>query len=612
MNTSYTPALMVQENIHFSIPLYQRLFEWDVENIEVLLDDLYRAYTVAPDEEYHIGLLTTTFEKDLVDGQQRFTVLMLLGCILRNYDSRWNDFVAVDNPRLNFQSRPNDMAYIKRVISEGLYDFQDEYTNGKMQSALNTIEVYVAKIESPDDKRGFSSFCYEHIRFFVTVLPQQYSPKDLNKYFERMNSTGKDLEQHEILKVKLLKNLDGNVSALMKLWNKIAEVDMELLRIRRHKNETEQEFANRRESVLRSDLDVIISNGLVNGISLSDKMDYGLSKSIREIEPSDIAPKRVAGMIRETKSLFTFPMIILLTLYWKLTDEKKRIESLHDFFNPANLLETFASYLPYEGSNVDKAGINDFIIRLLRVRAALDFFFVRSNKDGYSLEMASEDSEDGNILLMFESMLFVSSNRYSYYKWFYALMNYISTCDTLPTENELYKLLKDNDDASNELPPYQSLSYGNGDAIRYWFWRLDFYLWKNRKSIFNDNSVAMQIAEKYRFARNRSIEHVAPQHPVQNSSLQWEETDGDEALRDSFGNLVMISGGLNSSLKNQPYEVKKAHVRAYINGSLNGSIESLSLLLLNEVYKTWNRETIAEYGKLTYHYLQESYNDALK
>ena len=206
---------------------------------------------------------------------------------------------------------------------------------------------------------------------------------------------------------------------------------------------------------------------------------------------------------------------------------------------------------------------------------------------------------------MLESMLFVSSNRYSYYKWFTVLMESIKT--EFPSETELFEILKDYDDESNPLEEYGNLTYGAD--IRYWFWRLDFYIWSNRFHLFKDNPEALQVAEKYRFVRNRSIEHVAPQHPLQNSSLQWEDTDSDDRLRDSFGNLVMISNGLNSALKNQPYEVKKAHVQAYVNGSMTGTIESLSLLLINSLYDKWDKGRIKEYGQKAYDMLIKSYKN---
>lgn len=609
MKTAYTPSLIVKKDLSYSIPLYQRLFEWNSENIEILLDDLYRAFKSNPDEDYHIGLLTATSGGDLVDGQQRFTVLTLLGCILQDekYDSRWSLFLNPDSPRLKFQSRPQDAIYLKQIMNDGIDNFIGTYVNPKMQNALDTISKTMAGIDDAE-KHPFASFMYDHISFFISELPSKYSPRDLNKYFERINSTGKNLEHHEILKVKLLRNLDGDITPLLKLWNMISEVDSELLHIRKHRNETESEFLQRRIAILNSDLGTIIRNGYINGISCNPSYDEQPSVSIRRIQLSEVSPKKEGMVIRNSKSLLSFPIILLLTLYWKIKeDDKIAITSLRDFFNPANLLETFEKYMPYQGPGMNKSEISDFMLRLLRARLVLDYCFVRLSEYGYSLEMASEESESGKSLIMLESMLFVSSNRYSYYKWFTVLMGAIKT--KFPSETELFEILKSHDDENNPLEEYGKLTYGAD--IRYWFWRLDFYIWSNRHRLFKDNPEALQVAEKYRFVRNRSIEHVAPQHPLQNSSLQWENTDSDYKLRDSFGNLVMISNSLNSALKNQPYEVKKAHVQAYVNGSITGTIESLSLFLINSRYDRWDKERIIEYGRKAYNMLAESYNKSI-
>ena len=119
----------------------------------------------------------------------------------------------------------------------------------------------------------------------------------------------------------------------------------------------------------------------------------------------------------------------------------------------------------------------------------------------------------------------------------------------------------------------------------------------------------MNIAENYVFKRNRSIEHIAPQTPMSDSMMKWDDTPEDEKLRDSFGNLVMISQGLNSSLSNESYEVKTAHVQAYTNGAKSGSIESLKLLIVHQEFKTWNKESIQAHGERMYQWLKESFDE---
>ena len=78
---AFTPdTISGDEGLFFSIPLYQRLFEWGEEQIIQLLDDLYSSYTRDCNSPYYIGMLTakeTGKNKELVDGQQRFTAMLL-------------------------------------------------------------------------------------------------------------------------------------------------------------------------------------------------------------------------------------------------------------------------------------------------------------------------------------------------------------------------------------------------------------------------------------------------------------------------------------------------------------------------------------------------------
>lgn len=77
----YTPNEIAKDNMLYTIPLYQRLFEWNTENIVTLLEDLKKKFEHRDekDDYYYIGMLTSTKNNELVDGQQRFTVMMLLG-----------------------------------------------------------------------------------------------------------------------------------------------------------------------------------------------------------------------------------------------------------------------------------------------------------------------------------------------------------------------------------------------------------------------------------------------------------------------------------------------------------------------------------------------------
>lgn len=595
-----TPADIVNNKLFYSIPIYQRLFEWDTENILTLLDDLRKTFILSNgNDDYYIGMLTSTKENELVDGQQRFTVMMLMGCIFQHYYPEWENFLVSDNTRLYFSSRPIDNAYL-RLLIDGVDPDNHKVDNKKMKNGFCQIKNYIENDEliATTEKEAFASYIYHHLSFFISDLPMGYSPRDLNKYFERMNTSGKNLEQHEILKVKLLCNLTENISSYMLLWNKLSDVDT--LLIRKHNNENEIDLSNRKQRALGSNIETLLCESLINGLETNNDDE---NASILSVQPSSEAPRNDRETIKNSRCALTFPYLLLQTLYRMLHGEIT--DSIEDFFRPSNLLDIFAKYLPYEGNSVNVNNIKTFMEMLVKSRLALDICFVRPTEYGYSLDMnLNEDDENLQKLLMLQSMIFVSSSNYTHYRWFGWLMDSIEQYKGIPDPCILYNYLKKQDDDRNPLPTYDTLSFGE---IRYWFWRLDFYIWLNRKTIFNNSLDALSVADNYVFKRNRSIEHIAPQTPEGDSMMQWDDTENDIKLMNSFGNLVMISQGLNSALSNESYEVKKAHVQSYCNGSKGGSIESLKLLIVHQQYEIWDKNTIERHGHLMYDMLKDSF-----
>ncbi len=592
----YNPEKITRENLFYTIPIYQRLFEWDTENIVTLLEDLIKEYDQTGGQgDYYIGLLTSTKNNELVDGQQRFTVLMLLGSVLQKYYDKWEGFLVTENKlRLDFTSRPLDNTYLRFLI-EDKADECRSYRNFKMQNWYKQVRIFMEE-KVPEEKRcSFASYVFHHLCFFISNLPEEYSPRDLNKYFERMNTTGKNLEQHEILKVKLLSNLDNDVDKYMLLWNKLADVDTLLIRERKGENSEDV-----KRQALTSDITAIFSSNLINGMN-GDVYDDAIS--IGEISASDSTPKKERELIKDSHCAMTFPYLLLQVLYRKLDGKIKC--TISDFFKPNNLLSIFEEYLPFSGKNVNKEDIKGFMERLLRARLALDICFVRPTEYGYSLDMnLPEDNVALKNLLMLQSMIYVSSSNYTNYRWFNWLMDVVDKAG-IPEAESFYRILLNEVDKEFKVPTYENLTY-KGD-IRYWFWRLDFYIWQHRDELFKKGSPEWHIADNYIFKRNRSVEHIAPQTPQSQSTLKWDDSKEDRVLRDSFGNLVMISQGLNSSLNNESYEVKAAHVKSFCNGSKSGSIESLKLLVAYKDYPNgWSKDAIKEHGKKMYTWLTES------
>lgn len=567
----YTPATI---NQCFTIPLYQRLFEWEEIEIAQLLNDLYSSFKKDASSPYYIGMLTvykgdSEVKYSLVDGQQRFTVLSLMGIVFG-----WNEFLKSNNGyRLSFFARKNDERYLINKIENN----ELSYVNKKMEAGINCIKSFVDDPEK-SDINSFKDYIRENTTFFISELPRDYTVQDLNGYFEAMNEAGKGLENYEILKVQLLSKTNDLKEQYTKIWNVVSEMDKCL--IRQEENESQKDYRERNIKVF---MEGKLSSIIVN--SKNDEENSGKT-TIYNIEASPTKPTENDYM-RGERAILSFSDFLLQVL-WLCLPKNERINAT-DFFNRFKLLETFNKFV------IDEEGIvsvDSFFEKMLKFRILFDFFIIRLNNQdnrntNYSLNMVVDGQDDNNnlslkrSLIHYQSMLYVST---ASHLWLTATLDYLYSYVEVNFEDSLSFLkIWDNIRHNKGL---QSLKYGSID--RYWFWRLDYYLWENKETHFEDET-SRKIANNYIFRTNRSIEHIAPQNPKSESKVNV-----DRVFLHSFGNLAMISAGQNSSLQNESFEVKHAHVSSFVNGSIGGSIESLKML---EIYKynSWGDETIKKH-----------------
>lgn len=586
----FTPSTV--GNLEFSIPLYQRLFEWETSQINQLLNDLYENFEQNEPENkpYYIGMFTVYNEKNnnqysLVDGQQRFTVLTLMAIAFKTEE--WLHFLKInDNPRLSFFARKKDTDYLKYKI-DGLSD--PLYENVKMANGIKTITDFIENSERVERKKEFINYIYNKATFFISELPKNYQMQDLNRYFEAMNATGRGLENHEILKVEILKKVPNDKKVFYtKIWNAISEMDKCLIRQKTWSNEGMDVFNQRRkEALFINSIDDLCKkcNDLVS-FEINDNID-----SIKNIAPSNKRPDKKLAT-RNERAILSFTEFLLQVLWLQITQEEK--SNSIDFFNTNKLLQTFKLYL-----NENKA--STFIDNLLRYRVIFDHYILRISHDeqsitNYFINYTEDETEENKKLIQFQSMLYVSI---SYYLWLTPLLNEIKENCNNSKDFSLLEFFKNWD---NERLKNKSISLNYRLIDRYWFWRLDYYFWENRKNWFKDNKPLLDIADKYLFKANRSIEHISPQTIMEGDTRRI----SDEKL-DTFGNLVMISSGQNSSLQNESFEVKKAHIKEFITGR-NGTIESLKMLHIYN-YDTWNDENLNNHNDVMVSILINSFSD---
>lgn len=202
----FTPESLANqfEKIVFDIPIYQRLFAWRDEQVLKLMDDLFEAYPKR--QRYYLGILTIAVNNnilDLIDGQQRMTVTTLMAISFMELEpekcSYWKKYLANGN-RLLFSARSEDTAYLTARST----NIKPEYVNLHMEGAIRLI-IEWCNINAIDVV-SFSNFVWHNLTLFCSYLPKEYvdNPIELNRYFEVMNSTGRQLQQHEILLVELV------------------------------------------------------------------------------------------------------------------------------------------------------------------------------------------------------------------------------------------------------------------------------------------------------------------------------------------------------------------------------------------------------------------------
>lgn len=584
-NNRFTPSSI--GDYLFSIPLYQRLFEWEEAQVTQLLSDLYASFLISDQQPYHIGVLTVFYDKSLdryslVDGQQRFTVLMLLGIVLE-----WDAFLKVNGVlRLSFFARNKDEHYLKASIEKKSSKI---FVNEKMECAIDYIRQFLNKDVEEKQLNPFKNYIKNQTTFFISELPSTYTPIELNRYFEAMNEAGKGLENHEILKVRLLGSLeeDADLPYYTEIWNQVSEMDKCL--IRQKEDESIEQFKKRCFNSFLNPSDLFKNTSDDNSVTkTSDKT----KNKIKDIEAKNEKPNS-NHRVREEGAIVDFVEFLLLVL--KLTLADKKIQSITDFFKKNKLLETF------KNQQLSSTETKLFLDNLLKYRLLFDYFIIRRNSQDhrsntYALHF-SDDSPSNKDVIHYQSMLYVST---SYHIWLLPLFQQLNKFseNPIPEDFSFLTYLKkwDNDRLVDTFPV---LKYGSID--RYWFWRLDYYLWEKRAVFFKGES--LRIANNYIFKSNRSIEHIAPQTPRSESNIKL-----DNDLLHTFGNLAMISSGQNSSLKNKSFEMKKAHVDSFFNKSVIGSIESLKLLKILH-YHTWNEKLLKEHHNEMIDILMESFEN---
>lgn len=585
MNTyRYTPEKIVEEKLIFSIPLYQRLFSWGEEQVKGLLYDLKNHFDPDLDNgtPYYLGMLScikSGNHYDLIDGQQRFTVMILLAIVLRNYYEKWNGFLD-GGKRLRFMSRTKDNEYLTAVINRQV-EILDP--NRKMEDGKKIIfDFMVSQFSSDDMRESFAKSAYTRMSFFFSELPLSYAsnPASLNKYFEAMNAGGKGLEQHEILKVKLMQGEENKVH-LTQIWNAVCDLNRPV--IKRNEKDLEEGYRSKYMQAIE-----LCRNHRFNEAFELCESSYDTEDN-NEIGDIEAKQQDFRQSFIETgeRSFITFPEFLMMVI-----DIYLNLSGSYSFYRKELLTIYEAHPIP------DK---QDFYNQLLFYRLLLDYYIVYKEGDENTnkYDIVFKEGASAEALKQYQSMLYVSQS--PFYNWLKPVLERLHN-ETVRDTDGLLLWIKEIDNSLHPLPrDVNEMTYDKG-IDRYWFWRLDYYLWERKEDYFKTEE-EKQIVEEYVFRANRSIEHLHPQHQENNDI--W----GDDDIH-SFGNLAMISQSFNSQQSDDPVTVKFARIKDQAH---NHTLQSIKMYLMYlDAEKSplgWKVDIKNKHQDKMYDLLKKSYPD---
>lgn len=227
----------------FIIPVYQRNYDWKIENCKQLYDDLKKVNK--EDRESHffgsivsvVNTKGTSDEKLIIDGQQRITTVSLLLLALVNLlkessltDKRGNLSEKIENKYLVDEFQPEEKKVKLKPIKDDqdaflkLFEDADEYdqTSNVTQNYLyfyNRIKTEYEEGQGMDADELYNAICTLEI-IDISLDPVK---DDAQLIFESLNSTGLDLTEGDKIRNFILMGLENSIQEkyYYQYWNKI-------------------------------------------------------------------------------------------------------------------------------------------------------------------------------------------------------------------------------------------------------------------------------------------------------------------------------------------------------------------------------------------------------
>ena len=630
---------IVKENYEFIIPVYQRPYVWDDEEIKKLLEDIKNTFTNSNESNYFVGntyVIKSSNQQrekqyELIDGQQRFTTFWLIAKAFKllNIKTEITDYLEITYPnkpkdiRFDFDIRIEVAHYLKGLLDNSSYlkfsDVSEKEFLKYIAKAVETIRNFITSEIKREQRANFGDYIYKNVRFVFNVAPKN---TDLNALFTALGTSGIQLQQSDILKARLLEKVskDSRIK-YSKIWEACENMSNYF-----EKNVADV-FNVERTNVKPENFKFYDTTFFSVNVNSDSSENNHQAKTISEIINSDEVDVRIDTKNTDNgskcRSIISFNVLLIHT--YRIFNLQKQRTNFDHTIDPKTLLSTI-KLDTFSTSEETEA----FFELLWKVRYTFDKHVVK-------WRMEEDDDNDEKLLLtdittsrryeknyfsrtnssysssqMLQSVLYFTGGFTQQY-WLTPFLYYLLETENLGDEQILTELEKidnlmlpgDKKEISLELisqvkrngiidlNALSILTEPHGTSFHhYWFYKLEYLLWKTWDE--NENRI-----KQFRITSKNSVEHVFPQNHEFGNKLVDSEFD----WLNSFGNLGLLSVGENSSYNNQDVRKKKVD---FDNKQTYDSLKLAKIYSSKDIY-SWGIENIKQHqeemiGLLTRHY----------
>ena len=597
----------------YEVPIYQRNYAWEKDEISTLIQDVYDAYT-ANNQTYFIGTLVSFHKGDqvyeVIDGQQRLTTIYLVLCAFG---------ISIQN-KLTYRARKKSNNTIQSIPRFEIDEKDDGIVNG-----FNYTKNAINEIVPKTCQDQFKNYFQHSVHLIHYQVPKDI---DLNHYFEIMNSRGEQLEKHEIIKARLIEKLnDADKAKFNRLWEFCSELNVYI----QHKYDEEIIFGKSLCDFKVSNFDTLPKvDDNTNTLKISDLINYIVVDKQQKKEDK----------IDTFQPIIDFSNFLLIVLKLTRSFDESGFDPTSINLDDKNLIHEF------DKVQVNEKFVKCFGFNLLKAKFLLDNYLVhhsneddtiennpwklqywqKEGKNGYLKNLDGESDEQHKLvqlLSMFE-VSFTARQRKNYL--FYCLLYLFRSGERDISKycefvlGLAVKYLKDvylNNNNLNEIntpipgsfdntvltdnklditPHNKNIDftaiYGDGTIISkgiplFIFNYLDYKLWekyanelRGKKTKEGDkertefittlgcSDFGLKVFEQFYFSRTRrSLEHYYPQ-----ANANGENGAPNKEQINCLGNYAMIGSEANSSGSNWSPKTKLDH---YLDAS--GKIKQVSV-----------------------------------